>query len=75
MIGPTVGPAAPTFHQAFIHQMLDVMAAISDGSPLTAPGEEGARSVRLIDACYNMRTLLDMPWMSEKELSSARTFA
>jgi predicted dehydrogenase len=73
--GPSLSEPGATFQRAFINQILNVIHAVVAGEPLLVPGEEGARSIRVIEACYRSRRMLEMPWMSQKELSRARTFA
>lgn len=68
-LGPT--QSAANYHQSFVHQLLNVVEAVrGNGQPLV-PGEEGIRSLRLIDYCYQNRTLLPMPWLSEVEFRRA----
>ena len=39
------------------------VAAIRDRRPPAVPGSEGCRSVALIEACYDGREALDLPWI------------
>lgn len=63
------------FHQAFVRQLLNVTGAIRGEEPLRVDGEAGARSIEMIERCLASRRLIDMPWMSEKELTRARTLS
>ncbi|MBI3881255.1 MAG: hypothetical protein HY301_14470, partial [Verrucomicrobia bacterium] len=67
-------PAA-TYHQSFVHQLLNLAAAARGKETLRVPGEEGLQSLRLIEQCYRSRKLMPMPWLSEAELKSARELA
>ena len=51
--------------QAFIRQILDLVAAIREGTPVKISASEGVRSLRLIKSCYENRVALDMPWIHE----------
>ncbi|HEX2853349.1 MAG TPA: Gfo/Idh/MocA family oxidoreductase [Opitutaceae bacterium] len=53
--------------QAFIRQLLDVVAAVRTGSPVRINGPEGLRSLRLIEDCYRQRKRLPQPWLSPEE--------
>jgi predicted dehydrogenase len=66
------GAAAATNAQSFIAQLQDVAAAVRHRTPVLVDGREGARALRLIEACYARRQLMDQPWFSPAELSSAR---
>lgn len=67
-------PAA-TYHHAFVHQLLNVVAAARGTEALLVPGEEGIRSLRLIDTCYRSRRLMAMPWLTQAESRRARALA
>jgi len=41
----------------------DFFNAIKLGRPLSVSGEEGRKSVELIEACYAERRLLKLPWV------------
>jgi predicted dehydrogenase len=69
---PRAGRQGATFQQAFVHQLANVVQAITSGEPLIVPGDEGAKAMHLIERCRQSRQLMDMPWMSEAELSAAR---
>jgi predicted dehydrogenase len=70
----TVSPAL-TFPQAFLAQLRDLISAVRRASRPTIPAEEGIRSLRLIEQCYQSRTLLEMPWLTPEERKSARLLA
>lgn len=61
--------------QSFIEQIANVVATMKGLDSLRVPGEEGIRSLRLLEACYGSRTLIDMPWLSERERSAAEALA
>jgi predicted dehydrogenase len=58
--------------QSFIEQLSNVVGAMKKREPLRVPGEEGIRSLRLIEQCYANRTLIDMPWLDREEMVAAR---
>jgi predicted dehydrogenase len=64
-------PAA-TYHQSFVNQLLNVAAAVRGSEPVSVPAEEGIRSLRIIEACYQSRELMHMPWLSDAESRRAR---
>lgn len=53
--------------QAFIRQLLDLVAAVRTGSAVQVPASEGLRSLRLIEQCYRQRKPLTLPWLSDAE--------
>jgi predicted dehydrogenase len=61
--------------QSFIEQLRNVVAAIKFGETLRVPGEEGIRSLRLIEKCYANRTLIEMPWLDAGEKRAAEALA
>lgn len=69
---PGLGAPGFTFEQSFVHQLLDVAAAVQgQGRPLVS-GAEGLHSLRLIERCYGQRMLMPMPWLSASEEQMAR---
>lgn len=56
------GGSGLEFREAFIRQIDDFAAAISEGREPFVPGREGRRSLDLIDACYAKRRFLELPW-------------
>lgn len=50
------------FREAFIRQINDFAAAITEKREPFIPGREGRRSLDLIDACYAKRRFLELPW-------------
>jgi predicted dehydrogenase len=53
--------------QAFIRQLLDLVAAVRTGSAVQVSAAEGLRSLRLIEQCYRQRKPLTLPWLSSGE--------
>ncbi|HVU32052.1 MAG TPA: Gfo/Idh/MocA family oxidoreductase [Opitutaceae bacterium] len=49
---------ADSYPQAFTRQVRDFIESIRIGRPPRVPGEEGLRSLRLIESCYRRRTPL-----------------
>ena len=61
--------------QSFIEQLRNVAGAMRGREPLRVTGEEGIRSLRLLEACYESRALMAMPWLSAEERSAAEALA
>ena len=57
--------------QSFIQQICNVAAAMNGREPLRIPGEEGVRSLRLIEQCYANRRLMSQPWLTPREADAA----
>ena len=57
--------------QSFIQQLCNVAAAMNQREPLRITGEEGIRSLRLIEKCYENRTLMPQPWLTPHEADAA----
>ena len=55
---------AQEYKDLFPPQLDDFIASIRDNRSPLVSGEEGTRSVRVIDECYGNRRPLDLPWMS-----------
>jgi predicted dehydrogenase len=53
--------------QAFIRQIVDLVAAVRTGSPVRVNAGEGLRSLRLIEECYRQRQPLQQGWLSPEE--------
>jgi hypothetical protein len=68
---PTLGRPGFNFQQSFISQLLNVIAAINGSEQLLVPGEQGLRSLKLIEHCYRHRSLMAMPWLNEEEQLAA----
>jgi predicted dehydrogenase len=51
-------------YDVFAAQLADWVDAIRKGLPPSVPGEEGHRSIELIESCYARRTLLELPWVA-----------
>jgi len=61
--------------QSFIAQLQHVVSAVQHHTPVLVDGREGARALRLIEACYARRELLEQPWLSATEQISAQVRA
>ncbi len=70
----TVMPAL-TFQQAFLAQLKDLIFAVQTGGQPAISAEEGIRSLRLIEQCYQKRMLMEMPWLTPEEWKSAQFLA
>ncbi len=57
--------------ESFAAQIHNVLGALRGDNDLAVPGEEGIRSLRLIERCYNERHLLEMPWFDSAERAQA----
>ena len=67
---------ARTNPQSFIEQVRNVTAAKRGLGTLKIPAEEGIRSLRLIQKCYQNRRLIKMPWMlADEEMEAGRLAA
>ena len=66
---------APTYSHSFVHQLLNVAAAARGTESVRVPGEEGIRSLRLIDTCYHNRKLMALPWLTQAESRRALSLA
>jgi predicted dehydrogenase len=66
------GPLAADFHQSFINQMKNMIAAIRGTESLAVPGEAGLVGLKAIEYCYSQRVLMDMPWFEELEILRAQ---
>jgi predicted dehydrogenase len=64
---PTLGQPGFTFEQSFVSQLCNVVAAVQGSAPLVVPGEQALQSLKLIEYCYQHRTLMSMPWLSAQE--------
>jgi predicted dehydrogenase len=53
-------------YDMFDAQLADWMKAIRTGQPPSVGGEQGRKSVVLIESCYASRTLLQLPWVAPK---------
>ena len=77
ILGETLEGGSPgaNYAESFIAQLANCIKAITGDEKLVVPGEEGIRSLRLIQKCYQGRTLLPMPWLTEVEMARARELA
>jgi predicted dehydrogenase len=69
------GSSAANYTESFVAQLANCIEAITGDEKLVVPGEEGIRSLRLIEKCYQSRKLLAMPWLTEVEMARARELA
>ncbi|GAB4374207.1 MAG: hypothetical protein Kow00121_18300 [Elainellaceae cyanobacterium] len=69
---PELGQPSFNFEQSFTSQMCNVIAAMRQQEPLKVPGQEGIRSLRWIEHCYQNRMLMPMPWLSPTETARAQ---
>ena len=78
-LSPNLSTASSTLQasnpQSFIAQLQNLAAAIRGDASVFIPGEEGLRSLRLIETCYRERTLIDQPWFTPAETTRARQLA
>lgn len=51
-------------YDVFDAQLADWIDAIRGGQPPSVGGEEGRRSMELVESCYSSRTLLELPWVA-----------
>jgi predicted dehydrogenase len=63
---PGQGRAAPNFLQSFLAHLRGVVAAARGEIAPMVSGAEALESMRLIEHCYRIRTLLPMPWLHEQ---------
>lgn len=68
----TVGKPCYNFEQSFANQIVNVINALRGKQSLFVPGEEGIKSLKLIEYCYQHRHLMPMSWLSDQELITAR---
>lgn len=59
-----VKPAGNSFAELLKAELEDWVEAIINKRQPRVPGEEGRKSIALIEACYKNRKLLSLPWMS-----------
>jgi predicted dehydrogenase len=67
--------SASTYQQAFLAQLTDLIFAMQTAGRPAIPAEEGICSLRLIEQCYQRRTLMDMPWLTPMERKSSHLLA
>jgi len=68
-------PTASTLQQAFLAQLRDLISAVQTSGRPAIPAEEGIRSLRLIERCYQNRRLMEMPWLTPQERKSSQLLA
>jgi predicted dehydrogenase len=69
---PTLGQPGLNFGQSFVSQLCNVIEAIHGSARLVAPGEQALQSLKLIEYCYQHRTLMAMPWLNAQEYQHAQ---
>jgi predicted dehydrogenase len=67
----STGELAFNFEQSFTSQICNLIAAIKGKETLRIPGEEAIKSLKIIEYCYQNRTLMPMPWLNVSELKNA----
>jgi predicted dehydrogenase len=66
---------ALSYGQCFSAQIRNVCKAIRGEEPLRVPGSAALPSMALIDQCYASRRLLEQPWLTPGEQTSAQALA
>jgi len=66
------GAMGADFHESFVNQLRNVIAAVRGTETLMVTGEAGLASLKAIETCYSQRRLMDMPWLSSRETLHAR---
>jgi len=66
---PSLGQPAYTFEQSFVAQLRNVVCTVRGIEEPAVPGQEGLESLKLIEYCYQHRSLMAMPWLGEAERS------
>lgn len=73
---PTLPPRPlATNAESFVAQLRNVIGAVAGREKLLVSGEQGLRSLRLIEQCYAQRTLLPQPWLTPPESAQAQALA
>ncbi len=62
-------------NDSFVAQIKNVVASIKGQEELVAPGSQAKMSIELIEDCYQNKTLLSMPWLTDVELKLASQLA
>jgi predicted dehydrogenase len=65
------GEVSYSFEQSFTSQIYNLIAAKEGKESLMMPAKEAIKSLRVIESCYQNRTLMRMPWLSELEIKRA----
>ena len=58
-------------YDVFGAQLADWVSAIRSGARPAVGGEQGRRSIELVERCYAARTLLELPWVAPKRPDGA----
>lgn len=69
---PLEEQALETNAQCFLQQLRNVVAALAGEESLAIPGEAALPSLRLIERCYEHRTLVAQPWFTTEESARAQ---
>lgn len=64
---PSLGQPAYNFEQSFVSQLRNVVSAVRGLEELVVPGQAGLESLKLIEFCYQHRSLMEIPWLGEAE--------
>lgn len=72
---PVLGEVGSTYHESFIDQLCNLTDALLGKTEVLVTGEEGMRSLALIERCYQSRQWMAMPWLSDQEADHARTLS
>lgn len=65
------GEHSYNFEQSFTNQIYNLIAAIEGKESLVIPGEAAIKSLKIIESCYQNRTLMPMPWLNSSEIKTA----
>jgi predicted dehydrogenase len=63
---------AELFHQCFLLQWLNIIAAHEGREAPRITGAQAARSLALVEKCYRSRSFMEPPWFTELEKLRAR---
>jgi predicted dehydrogenase len=74
-LSSATGHWATSFQEAFMAQVKDLIFAVKTGGRPAVPAEEGIRSLRLIEECYQKRKIMEMPWLSVEEQKASQLLA
>ncbi len=65
------GQVSRDFPQSFAEMLINVTRAVDSKTSVLVPGEEGIKSLSVIEKCYQRRQLIPMPWLTKEELAAA----
>jgi predicted dehydrogenase len=69
---PWLGTPGRTYYESFMAQIENFASAARGRTKLRVPGEEGIRSIRMIETCYQNSNLMRMQWLSAEEVAAAQ---